>query len=99
PRVRFPRARRPERGPDRRRGRAPQAARAGGEGDQRAVRRHPRRAARDRRQGSDRRGEEAPMILWWIGDAVLLLVVLPVVVYLLQGVLAQARSIVPSVRG
>ena len=39
------------------------------------------------------------MILWWIGDAVLLLVVLPVVVYLLQGVLAQARSIVPSVRG
>jgi hypothetical protein len=39
------------------------------------------------------------MILWWIGDAVLLLVVLPVVVYLLQGVLAQARGIVPSVRG
>ena len=38
------------------------------------------------------------MILWWIGDVVLLLVVLPVVVYLLHGVLAAARAIVPSVR-
>ena len=38
------------------------------------------------------------MILWWIGDVVLLLVVLPVVVYLLHGVLAAAREIVPSVR-
>jgi hypothetical protein len=38
------------------------------------------------------------MTLWWIGDAVLLLVVLPVVVLLLRGVLAAARSIVPSVR-
>lgn len=38
------------------------------------------------------------MILWWIGDAVLLLVVLPVVVYLLRGVLNAATSIVPSVR-
>ena len=38
------------------------------------------------------------MILWWIGDAVLLLVVAPVVVYLLRGVLAEARGIVPSVR-
>ncbi len=38
------------------------------------------------------------MTLWWIGDAVLLLVVLPVVVYLLHGVLSEARSIVPSVR-
>ncbi len=36
------------------------------------------------------------MILWWIGDVVLLLVVAPVVVYLLRGVLAEARSIVPS---
>jgi hypothetical protein len=38
------------------------------------------------------------MTLWWIGDAVLLLVVLPVVVYLLTGVLRAATSIVPSVR-
>jgi hypothetical protein len=38
------------------------------------------------------------MTLWWIGDAVLLLVVLPVVVLLLRGVLEAARSIVPSVR-
>lgn len=37
------------------------------------------------------------MILYWIGDLVLLLVVLPIVVYLLRGVLAAARSIVPSV--
>ena len=37
------------------------------------------------------------MILEWIGDAVLLLVLLPVVVYLLRGVLAAARGIVPSV--
>ncbi len=37
------------------------------------------------------------MTLEWIGDAVLLLVVLPVVVYLLRGVLNAARSIVPSV--
>ena len=39
------------------------------------------------------------MILWWIGDLVLLVVVLPVVVYLLRGVLAAAKSIVPSVQG
>ena len=39
------------------------------------------------------------MTLWWIGDAVLLVVVLPVVVYLLHGVLSASRSIVPSVRG
>jgi hypothetical protein len=39
------------------------------------------------------------MILWWIGNAVLLLVVLPVVVFLLRGVLEAARSIVPSVQG
>jgi hypothetical protein len=38
------------------------------------------------------------MILEWIGDAILLLVVLPVVVYLLRGVLNAANSIVPSVR-
>ncbi|HKI92658.1 MAG TPA: hypothetical protein VJ986_10195 [Gaiellaceae bacterium] len=38
------------------------------------------------------------MILWWIGDAVLLLVVLPVVVILLRGVLAAAKGIVPSVQ-
>jgi hypothetical protein len=38
------------------------------------------------------------MILWWLGDLVLLLVVLPVVVYLLRGVLDTARGIVPSVR-
>ena len=37
------------------------------------------------------------MTLYWIGDAVLLLVVLPVVLYLLHGVLRAARSIVPSV--
>jgi hypothetical protein len=38
------------------------------------------------------------MTLWWIGDAVLLVVVLPVVVYLLRAVLNAARSIVPSVQ-
>ncbi len=37
------------------------------------------------------------MTLEWIGDAVLLLVLLPVVVYLLHGVLKAAQSIVPSV--
>ena len=37
------------------------------------------------------------MILWWIGNAVLLIVVLPLVVYLLHGVLTAASSIVPSV--
>jgi hypothetical protein len=36
--------------------------------------------------------------LWWIGDVLLLVVILPVVVYLLKGVLDAARSIVPSVR-
>jgi hypothetical protein len=38
------------------------------------------------------------MTLWWILDLVLLLVVVPVVVVLLNGVLKEARSIVPSVR-
>ena len=37
------------------------------------------------------------MTLWWIGNVVLLVVVLPVVVYLLNGVLKAAKSIVPSV--
>jgi hypothetical protein len=36
--------------------------------------------------------------LWWIGNVLLLVVILPVVVYLLKGVLDAARSIVPSVR-
>jgi hypothetical protein len=35
--------------------------------------------------------------LYWIGSLVLLLVVFPVVVYLLNGVLVEARSIVPTV--
>ncbi len=39
------------------------------------------------------------MTLWWIGNAVLLVVVVPVVVYLLNGVLQAARSIVPTVDG
>ena len=38
------------------------------------------------------------MTLEWIGDAILLLVVLPVVVYLLRGVLHAANRIVPSVQ-
>jgi hypothetical protein len=38
------------------------------------------------------------MTLWWIGNIVLLVVVVPVVVYLLHGVLTAAKSIVPSVR-
>ena len=38
------------------------------------------------------------MTLWWIGDIVLLVAILPVVIYLLHGVLSAARSIVPSVR-
>ncbi len=37
------------------------------------------------------------MILYWIGDVVLLVVVLPIVIYLLRGVLAAARGIVPHV--
>ena len=39
------------------------------------------------------------MTLWWIGNIVLLAVVLPVVVILLRGVLTEARSIVPTVEG
>ena len=38
------------------------------------------------------------MTLWWIGDVLLIVVVLPVVVYLLKGVLDAVRSIEPSVR-
>jgi len=38
------------------------------------------------------------LTLWWIGNVVLLVVVLPVVVYLLKGVLDAATSIVPSVQ-
>jgi hypothetical protein len=37
------------------------------------------------------------MTLEWIGDIVLLVVLVPVVVYLLRGVLNAANSIVPSV--
>ena len=38
------------------------------------------------------------MTLWWIGDIVLIVVVVPVVIYLLHGVLTEARGIVPSVQ-
>jgi hypothetical protein len=38
------------------------------------------------------------MTLWWIGDVILLVVLVPVVVYLLNGVLQAAKSIVPTVR-
>jgi hypothetical protein len=38
------------------------------------------------------------MTLFWIGDIVLIVVVVPIVVMLLRGVLAEARGIVPSVR-
>ncbi len=37
------------------------------------------------------------MILEWLGDVILLLVVLPVVIYLLRGVLNATNGIVPSV--
>ena len=37
------------------------------------------------------------MTLWWIGSVILLVVIFPVVVYLLNGVLVTAQSIVPSV--
>ena len=39
------------------------------------------------------------MTLWWIGSLVLLIVVLPIVVYLLHGVLRAANGIVPTVDG
>ena len=37
------------------------------------------------------------MTLWWIGDAVLLVIVAPIAVFLLDGVLRAAKNIVPSV--
>jgi hypothetical protein len=37
------------------------------------------------------------MTLWWVGNVLLFVAIIPVVVYLLHGVLAAARSIVPSV--
>jgi hypothetical protein len=39
------------------------------------------------------------MTLWWIGNVVLLVIVLPLVVYLLNGVLQAAKAIVPTVQG
>ena len=39
------------------------------------------------------------MTLFWIGNAVLLLVVFPLVVHLLNGVLQAAKAIVPTVDG
>ncbi len=39
------------------------------------------------------------MTLWWIGNVVLLVVVLPIVAYLLNGVLQAAKAIVPTVQG
>jgi hypothetical protein len=39
------------------------------------------------------------MTLWWIGNVVLVVVVLPIVVYLLNGVLQAAKAIVPTVQG
>jgi hypothetical protein len=39
------------------------------------------------------------MTLFWIGDVALLVVVLPLVVYLLNGVLQAAKAIVPTVQG
>jgi hypothetical protein len=38
------------------------------------------------------------MTLLWIGEAILIVVVLPIVLYLLNGTLTAARNIVPSVR-
>lgn len=38
------------------------------------------------------------MTLWWIGNALLIAVVFPVVVILLREVLKAAKSIVPSVQ-
>ena len=39
------------------------------------------------------------MTLWWIGNVALLVVVLPLVIYLLNGVLQAAKAIVPTVQG
>ena len=38
------------------------------------------------------------MTLLWIGDALLIVVVLPIVIYLLNATLKAGQSIVPSVR-
>ena len=38
------------------------------------------------------------MTLWWILNVLLIVGVIPVLVYLLHGVLSAARSIVPSVQ-
>ncbi len=38
------------------------------------------------------------MTLWWIGNVILLVAILPVVIVLLRGVLGAASSIVPSVQ-
>jgi hypothetical protein len=35
--------------------------------------------------------------LWWIADIVLIVAVIPIALYLLNGVLSAAKSIVPSV--
>src|SRR5215207_3522793 len=82
----------------RRRVGAPAPAGAGREGDQRPVRRHPRRAPGHRPQGRRRRRAEAELMLW-VAAIALLVVVVPVVVVLLKGVLDAANSIVPSVEG
>ncbi len=37
------------------------------------------------------------MTIWWIGNAVLLLVIVPVVVVLLRGVLSAAKAVTPAV--
>ena len=50
----------------------------------------------DRLEGRDRRREEAEMTLEWIGDVVLLVVLLPVVVYLLRGVLRRPTASCPA---
>ena len=39
------------------------------------------------------------MTVWWLGNVVLILVVLPVVVILLRRVLDTVKSIVPSAQG
>jgi len=39
------------------------------------------------------------MILWWLGDVILLVVVLPIVIYLLSGVLRAAKGIPATVDG
>ena len=81
-----------------RRGGAPAPARGRRQGDQRAVRRHPRRAAGDRAQGRDRGRAEAAMTLWWIGDVVLLVVRPPGRRLPAERRAEAAQSIVPSVQ-